>query len=92
MERQKWKDKEGSSLELKEQKSIKDKQKIKEITFKMSIQVGSGSLISGVSRTCIVVVMTAPGVTSGQQPATLTGTAQPRALATPVASGYSASI
>lgn len=58
----------------------------------MSIQVGSGSLISGVSRTCIVVVMTAPGVTLGQQPATLTGTAQPPALATPIASGYSASI
>lgn len=92
MERPKWKDKKGVVWSLKSRRVSKISKKIKEITFKMSIQVGSGSLISGVSRPCRVVVMTAPGITLGQQPATLTGTSQPPALATPIASGYSASI
>lgn len=60
--------------------------------FKMSMKVCSGALFLGVSSTCMVMVMTAEGVTLGQQPAAPTGTAQPPALATPTASGYTASI
>lgn len=56
----------------------------------MPMKVCSGAPFLRVSS--MVVVMTAPGVTLGQQPAALTGTAQPPALATPIASGYSASI